>query len=41
MEASMAGAGLILAMYALIVPMAHRILVEMDKELTSKKMFNW
>jgi uncharacterized protein (DUF2225 family) len=38
MEASITGAGLILAIYALIVPMSHRIFVEMDKELTAMKM---
>jgi hypothetical protein len=38
MEASVTGAGLILAIYALIIPMAHRIFVEMDEELTAKKM---
>jgi hypothetical protein len=36
MEASMAGAGLILAIYALIVPMAQRIFKESVEDLNSK-----
>ena len=36
MEASMVGAGLILAMYALIVPMTHRIFEENIKNLNDK-----
>ena len=36
MEASITGAGLILAMYALIVPMAHRIFEDNVKDLNSK-----
>ncbi len=36
MEASIVGAGLILAMYALIVPMTHRIFEENIKDLNAK-----